>query len=340
MIRILMLGGTGAIGKSILSIIGNDSRFNITVTSRKERKSDYSNVQYICGNANDLSFINNFDDNSFDVLIDFMNYRNEILEKNFSKLIDIAKQYIFLSSARVYDNLSPIITEQSSLLLNTTQDSEFKQSGTYAIKKAYQETYVKENGRNKVTIIRPYKTYSSERLQLGEYEIIHWLRRLINNKPIVLNYKLLDKFTSLTYGGDVAKGIVGLIGNDKAFGETFQIVTDEHMRWRDVLTLYCDVLIQNSFAPVIYLSDATTAIDKLFESGYQMPYDILFDRKFVSTKISKIISISYKSMEDGLRGALSTYLENNTQTDYVFTEYDDIVNQIIEEQQLVLWRNE
>ena len=33
MIRILMLGGTGAIGESILSVIGNDVVYDITVTS-------------------------------------------------------------------------------------------------------------------------------------------------------------------------------------------------------------------------------------------------------------------------------------------------------------------
>ena len=104
MIRILMLGGTGAIGESILSVIGNDVVYDITVTSRNKRKSLYANVHYLLGNANDFDFINTIEDNSFDVLIDFMNYRNEILKTNFSKLIRIAKQYVFLSSARVFDN--------------------------------------------------------------------------------------------------------------------------------------------------------------------------------------------------------------------------------------------
>lgn len=95
MTKILMLGGTGVIGESILSVIGNDAAYDVTVTSRSKRKPLYANVHYLLGNANDLVFINTIEDNSFDVLIDFMNYRNEILKTNFSKLIKIAKQYVF-----------------------------------------------------------------------------------------------------------------------------------------------------------------------------------------------------------------------------------------------------
>lgn len=77
-----MLGGTGAIGQSILSVIGGNQDYSISITSRTVRKPDFCNVRYICGNVNDLSFINQFEDNSFDVLIDFMNYRNENLIRN------------------------------------------------------------------------------------------------------------------------------------------------------------------------------------------------------------------------------------------------------------------
>lgn len=333
MIRILMLGGTGAIGESILSVIGNDVVYDITVTSRNKRKSLYANVHYLLGNANDFDFINTIEDNSFDVLIDFMNYRNEILKTNFSKLIRIAKQYVFLSSARVYDNSMPFIDESCSLLANTTENQSFKDSGTYAVKKAHQEKYVLKNGCNKVTIVRPYKTYSSDRLQLGEYEIKHWLNRIINDKPIVLNRGILDKYTALTDGVDVAKGIVELLGNEAALGQIFQVVTNEYMTWNDVLLLYSEILHKYSYKPVIYLADDTKEIDKLFEGGYQMPYDIMYNRRFHSANISKITQITYKSMKDGLQEAIALYLQNHTKGNYISThlvtdDYKQMLNEV------------
>lgn len=339
MIKILMLGGTGVIGESILSVIGNNAAYDITVTSRSERKSLYTNVCYLCGNANDLDFINMIEDDSFDVLIDFMNYRNAVLKTNFSKLIKIAKQYIFLSSARVCDNSMPVIDERCSLLADTTEDQNFKDSGTYAIKKAYQEKYVLKNGRDKVTIVRPYKTYSSDRLQLGEYENRHWLNRIINDRPIVLNRKILEKYTALTDGVDVARGIVQLMGNEDALGNLFQIVTNEYMTWNDVLLLYLEILHRYSYKPVIYLADDTKEIDQLFEGGYQMPYDILYDRCFYSANISKITQITYKSMKDGLQEAIALYLQNHTDGNYISTEYDRVVDWYVEHHELVRWED-
>ena len=329
MIKILMLGGTGAIGQSILKRRGNNSNYQIYITTRIERQSTINNVHYICGNANDISFINTFKDNSFDVLIDFMNYRNEILEQNFSKLIRIARQYVFLSSARVYDNSKEVIDENCSLLWHTTSNMKLKNSGTYSVKKAYQELFVKKNGGDKVTIIRPYKTYSSSRLQLGQYEIRHWLERIINGFPIVINENILDKYTALTDGIDVAEGMISLIGNKNAFGEIYQIVTSEVMTWREILQLYIDVLKRYSFSPVIYLSNETEEIDRLFESGFQMPYDILFDRKFSSSKILQIKPIKFKPMREGLEKALSDYMENYKELSYVKNEYDKVVDSFI-----------
>lgn len=337
MIKVLMLGGTGAIGQSILSVIGGNLDYSISITSRTVRKSDFCNVRYICGNANELSFINQFEDNSFDVLIDFMNYRNENLIRNIRKLLSIANQYIFLSSARVYDNSQAIIDEKCPLLINTTDDAEFRSSGTYAIKKAYQEELVKKYGGDKVTIIRPYKTYSSDRLQLGEYEIKHWLLRLLKEKPIVINKYMLSKYTSLTDGVDVAKGIVSLINRKEAFGETFQIVTDESMTWNDILILYVEELRKVGVEPKVYLSDDTDPIDKLFESGYQMPYDILFDRKFNSRKIAGITDITYQKMDNGLRKSISKYIKCYEEQSFSQTIYDDVVDKFVADNNLHAW---
>lgn len=332
-----MLGGTGAIGQSILSVIGGNLDYSISITSRTDRKSEFCNVRYICGNANDFSFINQFEDNSFDVLIDFMNYRNENLIRNIRKLLSIASQYMFLSSARVYDNSQHNIDENCTLLLNTTDDAEFKSSGTYAVKKVYQEDLVKKLGGDKVTIIRPYKTYSSDRLQLGEYEIKHWLLRLLNEKPIVINEKMLPKYTSLTDGMDVAKGIVSLINRKEAFGETFQIVTDESMTWNDILILYVEELRKVGVEPKVYVSDDTDPIDKLFENGYQMPYDILFDRKFNSRKIAGIADIIYQKMDIGLRKSISEYIKCFEKQSFSQTIYDDVVDKFVSDNNLHVW---
>lgn len=107
----------------------------------------------------------------------------------------------------------------------------------------------------------------------------------------------------------------------------------------DVLLLYSEILHKYSYKPVIYLADDTKEIDKLFEGGYQMPYDIMYNRRFHSANISKITQITYKSMKDGLQEAIALYLQNHTKGNYISTEYDNIVDWYIEYHDLVRWED-
>lgn len=68
-----------------------------------------------------------------------------------------------------------------------------------------------------------------------------------------------------------------------------------------------------------------------------MPYDIMYDRKFCSNKISNIMSISYQDTKKGLEKALSSYLENNILEDFADTSYDEVVDQFIKNNQLIIW---
>ena len=48
------------------------------------------------------------------------------------------------------------------------------------------------------TIIRPYKTYNNNRLQLGMYEKEEWLYRLMMGKTLVFPTELKKRKTTLT----------------------------------------------------------------------------------------------------------------------------------------------
>ena len=92
------------------------------------------------------------------------------------------------------------------------------------------------------TIIRPYITYSEERLQLGVLEKEAWLYRAMHNRPIVSSADINNKVTTLTYGFDVAKGINAIIGQEAAFGEAFHITSSGSITWNNVLEIYTNVL--------------------------------------------------------------------------------------------------
>ena len=298
--RILILGGTGAMGTHLAE---NLIRNNIEtfVTSRNYRISE-GNLHYIQGNAKDLIFLGKILDEHWDAVVDFMIYKTIDFRKRFNFLLDSTTQYFFLSSARVYANSHQPITENSARLLDVSEDEEYLSTDEYALAKARQEDILINSGKSNWTIIRPYITYSAERIQLGVLEKEEWLYRALHGRTIVFSKEIASKSTTITFGLDVSRGIMTLIGNQKAFGNIFHITANQCYTWSEIIVFYLDAIEENlGFRPKVLLQN----MDKFFElhpSKYQIKYDRLFNRQFDNTKIGDIIDInSFTTVELGIK---------------------------------------
>ena len=221
---ILILGGTGAMGRHVSELL-KAKGYNVYITSRSRRENDEI-ISYIQGNAKELAFISKLCQKHWDVIIDFMVYSIDELKERINIILKSTDQYIFLSSARVYAD-SPIISEDSPRLLDVCQDKEYVASNEYAIAKAKEENLLFESKYKNWTIVRPGLTYAENRLQLGVYEKENWLYRALHGRSIVFSKDLMDKYYTLSYGKDVADGIVQLVGKTEAIGQVFHIVIKE-----------------------------------------------------------------------------------------------------------------
>ena len=162
-----------------------------------------------------------------------MVYTTAGFKERVNYLLDATTQYVFLSSARVYADSEQPITETSPRLLDISQDEEFLSTDEYSLSKARQEDILRNSGRNNWTIIRPYITYSENRLQLGVLEKEEWLYRAIHGRTIVFSIDINTKLTTLTYGLDVAKGITAIIGKPNTLGGIFHITLEESITWSE-----------------------------------------------------------------------------------------------------------
>jgi len=309
--EVLVLGGTGSMGKPLIDHLGNTEAVQVTVTSRKKRISKYLNVDYIEGNAHDKEFLKRVLDKKFNVIIDFMNYRVDEFKNNIDMLLEKTEQYIFISSCRVYADSENLIDEKSSRLLDSSNDDTFLSSNEYSLSKAKQENILLKSQFKNWTIVRPYITYGNERLQLGIYEKEDWLFRAINKKTIIFPRDMSECLTTMTSGKDVSKRLGKLIGNKEALGEIVNIVNSESITWKDVLNIY-----SNEFRKVmgydlkIKWVDKSTDISKVMHAEYQAKYDRLYNRKFSDMKLRIIIKdkSKYVSTIDGLSDDLKSFL--------------------------------
>ena len=177
--------------------------------------------------------------------------------------------------------------------------------------KGREENLLRETGRTNWTIIRPYITYNSNRIQLGVYEKENWLRRALEGRTIVFPKDIAAKKTSLTYGPDVAGAIAELIGNEKAYGQAFHITTDESHTWGEILDFYCDKIEEiTGERPKVKLVENSNGLMTVWNK-WQIKYDRLYDREFNNTKIETVRGkYNYKPTFEGLGECLEEFISN------------------------------
>lgn len=305
--RVLVLGGTGAIGVHLVKNLSKNG-FDTYVTSRSYKKAE-NNLSYLKGDAKDISFLKEILIEHWDTIIDFMVYSTEEFKNRVDFLLSSTSQYVFLSSARVYAESVQPITETSDRLLDVSKDTEFLLTDEYALAKARQEDILKNSGRINWTIVRPYITFSKERLQLGVLEKEDWLYRALRGRTIVFSSDIISKITTMTYGLDVSKGLFSLIGNPKAMGNAFHITVSESNTWDEILDQYLSIIEKHlGFRPKVLLQNMNGFLE-LHPAKYQVKYDRLFIRRFDNSKIGQYLDLdAFTHSITGLKICLEEFL--------------------------------
>ena len=306
--KILVLGGTGAMGRHLVELLA-DRGDKVTVTTRSSRKST-SNIEYIQGNARDESFLYPLLDRQWDAVIDFMIYTTPTFKQRIDKLLASTAQYIFLSSARVYaDSQTPIVEATTPRLLDSSNDSAFLATDEYSLAKDRQENVLEQSGQKNWTIIRPYITYSEQRLQLGILEKESWLYRATKGRTIVFSSDIAHKLTTLTYGYDVAEAMAALIGEKEALAEAYHITQGKAYHWHNILDIYLNILEKKlGKRPQVLMLDMEK-FSRCKQAEYQIKYDRLFNRAFDNTKISEFVDLEgFEQLEQGLTQCLNAFL--------------------------------
>lgn len=296
----LILGGTGAMGAHLVNELKN-SQWLITVTSRTERPSE-ANITYVKGNAHETEFLKSLLDKRFDVIIDFMAYTTKEFETIYRAFLSSCSQYVYLSSSRAYNDSILPLTEDSPLLFNTCNDTNYLVTDEYALAKGRQEKILRESGFSNYTIIRPYITYSEQRLQLGVLEKEEWLYRAMKGRTIVFSKDIAQKQTTLTYGRDLSNSLISLLGNEESLGEAFHITVDQTISWSEVLNIYVQEIERFTGKQVKVFMQEHSHNLSLPHRKWQVMYDRLFNRTFNNSKIKQFSDTdTFILPQEGLR---------------------------------------
>lgn len=303
--KILVLGSTGAMAVYLIPELLKKG-YSVVGVSLDDAVSDCENLTYIKADAKDFTFLENLLADGFDAVVDFMLYINVAdFQKYYKLFAENTKHYIFFSSYRVYADDAPL-SETSKRLLDVERPQDFVTENEYSIYKAEEEDYINSEAYDHYTILRPAITYSKRRFQLVTLEANVLVYRMLSGKTVVLPESAMDKEATMSWAGDVAKMIAAVILNPKAFRQTYNVSTSEHMKWQDVAEIYQEI---GNLKYIVVDDEAYLDIIGFPFARCQLFYDRCFNRIVDNRKILSLCGMKQEELTP-LKEGLMRELKN------------------------------
>ena len=229
--RVLFIGGTGIISSACAEAAVRDG-LELTILCRGVSDRPVpAGVSVVPGNIRDpASARHALGTRRFDVVVDWVAFTPEHVEIDLELFRGQVGQYVFISSASVYQTPPSRLPVTESCMLDNPvwAYSQAKIACEERLVKAYREE------KFPTTIVRPSHTYDERTLPVrGGWTVIERMRR---GAPVVVHGDGTSVWV-LTHHRDFAKGFVPLLGNAAAVGDAVHITSDEWLTWNQIYTM-------------------------------------------------------------------------------------------------------
>lgn len=229
--KVLFIGGTGNISNAC-SKLAVQKGIDLYHLNRGKVKSDTEKgITSLCADIkNKKQVLAAIGDLNFDVVVNFIAFTPEDIKQDIELFTGRTKQYIFISSASVYQKVGghPVITE-STPLYNPYWD--------YSQDKIACEEMLNDEFRKNgfpITIVRPSLTYDIViPVAIGSWTDYTIIDRMKKGKEVIIHGDGTSIWT-ITHSIDFASAFVGLLGHQQAIGHAFHITSDELLSWNQI----------------------------------------------------------------------------------------------------------
>ena len=325
--NVLLIGGTGVLSSAVTAEAMSHG-ISVTMINRGLRPLPMGAEVIISNNKDYAGIAEKIKNRKFDAVIDFLCYNTQELQDSFSLYSKHTKQYFFISSCAVYDTTKGGIYGEDS--------PKVRKEWPYSVDKWNCELLLVDMAKKAncaYTIIRPCLTYGDTRLPYGiapEFRK-HWtlVARILAGKPIIRWNHGVNRWNMMRVE-EFAIGLVGLIGNPKAYNEAYNICGDEMPSYDDVL---------EAISKKINKAAIKVDVDSKFYAS-KMPGWIAgeimggrsADLTCSNAKIKKVVPAFKQQimLVEGVAKTIDAYVNQNYQLgiDWAF---DAVTDQVIEE---------
>ena len=229
--KVLFIGGTGTISTACTALAAQHG-IDLWLLNRGQRKADLpTGVQVITGDINEdpAGVTSLLADHCFDVIVDWIAFTVEQVERDIDMFAGSTGQYIFISSASAYQKpiTHHVISEATPLANPYWEYSRNKIACEERLVLEYRERGFP------ITLVRPSHTYGPASLPTAVGGGANVVARMRAGEKVIVHGDG-ESLWVMTHNTDFAKAFVGLLGHPKSIGHAFQITSDEVLTWNQI----------------------------------------------------------------------------------------------------------
>jgi nucleoside-diphosphate-sugar epimerase len=235
--RALFIGGTGNVS-SACSRLALEQGIDLSLLTRgigRERVA--AGAHTIRGDVRDFVAVSKaLAGGVWDVVVDFVAYLPEHVETDLELFRGRVGQYVFISSASVYQKppASYVVTERTPLCNPFWQYARDKISCEERLWRAWREEGFP------ATVVRPSLTYGETWIPCAvgghDFTVAERMKRGVG----IIVHGDGQSLWTITHNSDFAKGLIGLMGKPEAVGEAYHITSDEVLTWDRIYQTIAD----------------------------------------------------------------------------------------------------
>jgi nucleoside-diphosphate-sugar epimerase len=321
--KVLFIGGTGNISSAV-SRLAVSQGIDLYHLNRGLSKLYIPGVKTINGDiSNPVSVFDELSRHHWDVVVNWVAYNEADITRDIQLFNGRTKQYVFISSASVYQKplTHPVITESVPLCNPFWEYSRNKIACEDRLMMAYRQEGFP------MTIVRPSLTYNTViPIAIGGFDEYTTADRIIKGKKIIVHGDGKSLWT-VTSADDFANGLIGLLGNIHAIGHAFHITSDEILTWDQIYSILADALGKQ--ANIVHIpSDLICKLENSYTGNLlgDKAESVIFDNSKIKMFVPRFKAVI--PFSEGIKKTLA-WFDANPAKKFINPKTNEIIDRVI-----------
>jgi len=321
-LKILFIGGTGIISSACSALALEQGMQLYLLTRGKSIRPISRGAIALQGDIRQPATLSaTINDLTFDAVVEWVAFTPQQVSSDIKLFAGRTQQYVFISSASAYQKPP----ERLPVTENTPLTNPYWE---YSRRKAACEALLMEHWEREkfpCTVVRPSHTYDRTLLPFhGGYTSVGRMRA---GKSVVVHGDGTSLWT-MTHHRDFAVGLLGLLGNPAAIGESFHITSSESLSWNQIYSIVgraagIEPRLVHVPSEVIARYDPEWGASLLGDKAHSMIFDNTKIKKFVP-EFDPLIPF-----EQGAREIITWY-DEDPRRQVVEPFIDDLQDRLVE----------